>query len=153
MGRKNRQTDIFRSIDTKGNDPDVCWPWTASTSGTDGRGYFTYDGKRHLAYRVVYEIFNGPIPEGHVIRHSCDNPLCCNPKHLSCGTQSDNEHDKYDHDRAGYTLDMLKEIRRCEKLQMTYQAIANRVNQKFDTTISASGVGKVIRGERRRKQS
>lgn len=27
--------------------------------------------------------------------HTCDNPPCCNPAHLRCGTQKENIEDKY----------------------------------------------------------
>jgi hypothetical protein len=51
------------------------------------------------ASRVAYELTNGPLPEGdgyhgNVVRHSCDNPPCCNPAHLLPGTQADNNHDR-----------------------------------------------------------
>jgi hypothetical protein len=65
------------------------------------------------------------------------------------GTRAENEHDKYDHDRWGYTDDMVLEMRRCHKLGMSLRAIANRVNEKFDCKISFTGVGKVLRGETR----
>lgn len=149
MGRNNSQSDVFNYIDTHNNDPDVCWEWTGSLSGRDGRGYFWLDGKRKLSYRVVYELFFGEIVEGMVIRHKCDNPICCNPKHLVIGTRGNNEKDKYDRDRQGYTNDMIVEMRRLSKLGMTYQAITDEVNRKFKTSISTSGVGKVLRGERR----
>jgi transposase-like protein len=32
----------------------------------------------------------GPIPDGHEIRHKCDNPGCCNPAHLETGTHRQN---------------------------------------------------------------
>lgn len=152
MGRSNTATDVFRFIDTNDNDPNVCWPWTGSVGGRDGRGYITIDGKKQLAHRVVYTIFKGEIAEDMVIRHRCNNPICCNPTHLLIGTRGQNEDDKYDSDRAGYTHDMIKEMRRYNKLGMTYVAIAKEINRKFNTSISANGVGRVIRGERRNKQ-
>ena len=32
---------------------------------------------------MAYEYTRGPIPEGHVIAHTCDNIKCCNPLHLA----------------------------------------------------------------------
>jgi len=40
------------------------------------------------------EIEDGPIPNGINVLHTCDNPPCCNPKHLFRGTQLDNMRDK-----------------------------------------------------------
>lgn len=47
-------------------------------------------GKNLKAHRVSWEIHYGPIPEGAVVMHSCDNPPCCNPSHLRLGTQREN---------------------------------------------------------------
>lgn len=61
----------------------------------DGRGYgeFCYRGKKFRAHRVAYMLVNGPIPEGEIIRHKCDVPMCCNPDHLISGTQKQNIRD------------------------------------------------------------
>lgn len=42
------------------------------------------------APRYVYAITKGDIPDGYVIRHTCDNPSCINPDHLIVGTHADN---------------------------------------------------------------
>lgn len=152
MPRTNQLTDVFRYINTHDNDPSVCWEWTGSRGGRDGRGYITVDKRKMLSYRVVYELVHGEIPEGMVVRHKCDNPLCCNPVHLELGTHVDNEADKYERDRWGFTHQMLHDIRRYAALGMTYQKIADQLNTDHGTNVSASGVGKVVRGDRRKNK-
>lgn len=59
-----------------------------------GYGHFYPEGrKRHYAHRVAWEIVNGPIPAGLVIRHMCHNPRCVNHDHLQTGTMADNTRD------------------------------------------------------------
>lgn len=41
-------------------------------------------------HRLVWEAINGPIPEGMVVMHRCDNPACYRLDHLQLGTQADN---------------------------------------------------------------
>lgn len=68
-----------------------CWEFVGAIS--DGYGTIRYNGRVHKSHRVSWEIENGPIPEGMCVLHHCDNPTCCNPKHLFLGTKKDNSDD------------------------------------------------------------
>lgn len=74
------------------SDEDICWLWNGSI---DGKGYGRFwVGTGHVAaHRVVYEHFEGEIPVGLNLLHSCDTPLCVNPKHMIPGTQKENVQD------------------------------------------------------------
>jgi hypothetical protein len=76
-------------IDVRGENE--CWPWTGGTFKKDGYGRVNWRHSSSPAHRIAYKLHVGPIPEGHVVRHSCDNPICCNyKKHLLSGTVQQN---------------------------------------------------------------
>lgn len=59
-----------------------------------------YQGRVERLHRVVYSLWNNTkIPEGLLIRHTCDTALCINPKHLILGTHQDNMQDMMDRGR------------------------------------------------------
>lgn len=58
-------------------------------------------GRLELCHRVAFQAKNGPIPDGFVVLHTCDNPACCNPSHLKVGTQAQNLNDMAQKGRSG----------------------------------------------------
>ena len=107
-----------------------------------GYGIF-YDRTRQIrAHRFSYERHLGKIPNGLFVMHSCDNPQCVAPEHLSVGTHQDNMNDckrksrnylipaRYGHDS---NLSKLKEkdvieIRKQLEMGLSIKNIANRFN-------------------------
>lgn len=65
-----------------------CKLWTGSRKGK-GYGAFRLEGKMQIASRVSYLLYKGS-PDGQLVCHTCNTPLCVNPDHLYLGTYSDN---------------------------------------------------------------
>lgn len=72
--------------------PEECWLWQGAK--TEGYGRVKVDGKALLAHRVIYsETFRAAMAPWLIVMHRCDNPGCCNPRHLILGTKKDNAAD------------------------------------------------------------
>ena len=75
-----------------------CWYWKGAKTK---KGYPTIHrgnsyGKLTTVHSLICEVFNGkPRTSGLVAKHSCNNPSCVSPFHVSWGSQRSNIKDSY----------------------------------------------------------
>jgi HNH endonuclease len=93
---------LFKEFMDNVKKTDSCWLWLG---GKTGQGYGAFSPARELyfvAHKFSFEYHNTcKIKGGYEIMHSCDNPVCVNPKHLKEVTHAENMHDKYTKGRSG----------------------------------------------------
>ena len=114
---------FFGRINIQGDDD--CWLWEGAKC-KDDYGQIRINHKDKRVHRLMWEMVNGPIPDGYFICHHCDNPPCVNPKHLFLATPKQNSQDCVSKNRfksnigelnprAKLTLEQVEEIRELYK--------------------------------------
>ena len=101
--RKAQQSDegyFWSRVDTSGG-PDACWPFIG-TKNACGYGTLSYQSRVYRAHRLALILSDSDKPDLQALHH-CDNPPCCNPKHLYWGTRSDNMKDAWKRGRQPAT--------------------------------------------------
>lgn len=117
-----------------------CWICTSHEFDKDGYPRFVRDKKKVMMSRYVFQIYKEQIDEGNIILHSCDNPNCINPKHLSQGTHAENAKDRNNKKRQAFgerngnvklTESQVLEIKDMVKNKLPQKEIA----KKFDISV------------------
>lgn len=97
---KNRkQKTIEQRFWSKVQKGDGCWTWTGAVNPRTGYGALNL-GRRGLgivpSHRASYQINKGPVPDGLVVMHLCNNKVCVNPAHLKAGSYAENNKSAWD---------------------------------------------------------
>ena len=134
---------LWSKVDKKGEDD--CWPWLGYKN-KEGYGRVMIKEWSYYAHRVIFNLANPGVialrapkssDENGFLLHSCDNPCCCNPKHLRVGTHADNMADKsikgrcpdYSGDkgpRAKLTMTQAREARQLKKDGVSTRDLAGK---------------------------
>ncbi len=123
-----------------------------------GYGQFWLNGKSRRAHRTAWEIVNGPIPEGLIVCHKCDNPPCFNVNHLFIGTYADNSRDMHTKGRGKYGTSKPKppkrdthtaaKLSRADVAEIRIYLAMGESQRKIAKLygMSSSGISKLARG-------
>lgn len=131
-----------------------CYQWVDKICSSDGypRIYWAPMKRGIKANRAVWMHFNGPIPDGMFVCHSCDNKLCVRIEHLWLGTPKDNARDMFSkkrnrnpkgehHPKAKLTEKEVREIR-----SMRGQLSSRLIGLKFG--VSKGAISAILEGRR-----
>lgn len=131
-------------------DSNGCWNFTG---GKDSSGYGRIKVGHHNlgAHKVCFLLMVGDYDqEKFELMHSCDNPACINPAHLTPGTHSDNILDAISKGR--HTTTKRKQFKNMEPIlhqtprQMssvmghkTYEGTPCKIHQRNTTRLTSNG--------------
>lgn len=143
--KPNTFKDAWKYIEIKGEDE--CWGWKGYKI-KNGYGRITINRKTYLSHRLIYILSYGEIAKGICVCHKCDNPACCNPKHLFLGTHKDNMNDMINKGRqkilkgekcgkSKLTEENVREIRRL-------YATGNYIHKELEKIFNISDVTPII---------
>lgn len=131
---QKRKAQFWGKVDIT-PDPDGCWEWLGyrGKRAAYGRCSMRGVGRSGYAHVFAFILSRGREPRNWVLHH-CDNPPCCNPKHLYDGTPTDNARDRDKRGRNGLVNRPHPSAGR-RVLTPTQMAAVHRRSRSGETTV------------------
>jgi HNH endonuclease len=126
--------------------PDDCWPWLGALTESGYGNCYPYGARvrGYRAHRIAVFLTTGTDPGDLGVIHSCDNPPCCNPAHLSAATHKENMQDMHTRGRAGDCRIFAEDHGRCV---LTDEQVEQIRSASFG--ISRAQIHRIVAGESR----
>ncbi|UOF80253.1 endonuclease [Caudoviricetes sp.] len=154
----NTSNVLWSKVDKRGEDE--CWEWKGFKN-EQGYGRTWINDKGYYAHRVIFNLvypntitLNAPksTDDYGFLLHTCDNPPCCNPKHLFVGSHEDNMADKANKGRCPdfsggkgprckLTMSQAREIRQKRQAGIS----AKKLSEMYQ--ISLASIKTLLRGD------
>lgn len=145
---------LIRYVDKRGKNE--CWPWTG---GKHEKGYgkliqtlksgtsetrIRKNWKAHRAYLVF--VVGKKVPDDACVCHICDNPPCCNPRHLVIADRKWNTRDMVAKGRARFKTIKLtpKQVSTIKKSLKHHIISRPEVRDRFH--ITDKNLKKIVKG-------
>jgi hypothetical protein len=154
------------------NGEDECWGWRGwynpsaghrRSAHMYGRMRLQYQKKRitYPAHRFSYLMYNypnepSPLERKDFICHTCDNPICCNPKHLYVGNHEVNMADMVHKGRstagmhgngARYSKKVPIAVHMLRSKGLEYLEISDEVNDMLGVRLAKSTISGILNGK------
>lgn len=129
-----------------------CWLW--SGANIDGYGVLAINKRNVKATHISLWLWKGevkPTPK-HEACHTCDNPACCNPKHLWWGTRTENARDARDKGRLNFGPEVRAKMSAAGKGRPKSEDHKRKIgekqrgalNHRYGTKLSPEAVRKLV---------
>lgn len=126
--------------------PNECWEWKGYLTEA-GYGQIKIDGQAKSCHRTAVEALGVRLGPDDVVMHTCDNPPCCNPRHLVVGTHAQNVADRVAKHRSARGAANGRALLTEEQVRSIKKDDRRLVDVAKDYGVSVSTISLIRRGK------